>query len=343
MPTAGMELTLLARLPQHLLDRAVKAGLDGTRLRQAAGFAESDLADPDARVSRAKLIALWREICAHVDDPLLGLKLGAAYRAQDLGLIGYIMAASDNLGVALECITRYGRILSDDVQFSLHPGGDTVALDVSAPIDLAVFGHPIVVRLTVVLSIIRDITESDILPVAVHLPLAPPPDPEPYLEFFRVPPHFNSKAAALVLRAGDLRRPIPSADIALSHYLKNYARSILETIPPEGSLAHRIARILMVRLPAGDPGIDAVAVTLGMNTRTVQRRLKQEGTTYRNVRDSFRHSTARQLLGNPGVPIKEIAFLLGYQELGAFYRAFRRWETVSPMDFRKKHAPGTSN
>ena len=95
----------------------------------------------------------------------------------------------------------------------------------------------------------------------------------------------------------------------------------------------------MVRLTAGDPGIDTIAGTLGLNLRTVQRRLKDEGTTYRELRDSFRHTTACKLLTNPRVPIKEIAFLLGYQELGAFYRAFRRWEDDSPMDYRNKHLP----
>ena len=96
----------------------------------------------------------------------------------------------------------------------------------------------------------------------------------------------------------------------------------------------------MVRLPAGDPGIDAIAATLGLNTRSVQRRLKDEHTTYRELRDSFRRTTACKLLANPRVPIKEIAFLLGYQDLGAFYRAFRRWEDDSPMDYRKKHMQG---
>ena len=96
----------------------------------------------------------------------------------------------------------------------------------------------------------------------------------------------------------------------------------------------------MVRLPSGDPGIESIAITLGLTPRTLQRHLKDEGTSYRDLRDFFRRTMACQLLSNPKIPIKEIAFLLGYQDLKAFYRAFRRWENHSPMDYRKRHLQG---
>ena len=338
-PAAGMDLTTLARVPGIMLDRAAKAGLDRAALERAAGLAKSDLADPDARIPKTKLYALWREIIRCVDSPLLGLKLGESVRVHDIGLVGYIMASSDTLGNALRSLSRYGRIISEDLTFSLEPRDELVDLEITASVDLVALEHPIISRLSSILASAREITEDDLRPAAVSIPQQAPADPSPFYNFFRCPVQFGAEAAVLSLNAADLDLPIPSADRSLDHYLENYARSILDALPKADSLISQIWRILMVRLPAGDPGIDTIAGTLGLNLRTVQRRLKDEGTTYRELRDSFRHTTACKLLTNPRVPIKEIAFLLGYQELGAFYRAFRRWEDDSPMDYRNKHLP----
>jgi AraC-like DNA-binding protein len=336
---AGMELTILARIPQLMLDRAANAGLDRASLERAAGLAESDLSDPDARVPKTKLIALWKEIIRVVDNPLLGLKLGASVCARDIGLVGYIMAASNTLGNALRSLSRYGAIIADDVKFTLEPRGELVDLDITASVELVALAHPIVSRLSSMIAAAREITEVDLHPAAVSVPQPAPADPAPFREFFRCPVQFGSGSAVLTLRSEDLNLPIPSADQALSHYLENYAQSIISALPQQNTLVSQIWRILMVRLPAGDPGIDTIAVTLGLNARTVQRRLKAEGTNYRELRDSFRKTTAQKLLANPRVPIKEIAFLLGYQDLGAFYRAFRRWQDCSPMDYRRQHMP----
>ncbi len=298
------------------------------------------MADPDARIPRIKLLALWREICQRINDPLLGLKLGSAFRARDLGLVGYIMAASGTLDIALRSLVRYSRIIADDVQFAIHPHGATLDLEVSAPVDLSALEHPIISRIASVFAVMREITESDLRPVALRLPQPAPPDPAPYHNFFRTKVRFAAGGPVLTLRTGDLDLPIPSADIALGHYLEDYASKILDSFPSDESLVHRIRRLLMIRLASGDPGIGGIASALGLNARTLQRRLREQGTNYRALCDSFRRATARQLLADPRISIKEISFLLGYQDLGAFYRAFRRWESDSPMDYRKKHLQG---
>lgn len=332
-----MELTVLARFPKLMLERADAAGLDRHALERASGLVQTDLADPDARIPTSKLRRLWREIIKVVPDPLLGLKFGSSVRTRDLGLVGYIMAASPTLGHALECLARYGRILADDIQIVLRPDTDTVDLEISAPLELTALRQPVASRLASLLAIARELTESDLHPVSARLPQELPGDSAPYRDYFRAVVQFQAGSAGLTFRARDLELPIPAADRALSHYLEDYARGLLKKLPVRDSLLSRIWRILMARLPAGDPGVEAVADTLGVNVRALQRDLKAKGTTYRDLRDSFRRTTACRLLQNRRIPIKEIAFLLGYQDLGAFYRAFRRWELCSPAQYRAGH------
>lgn len=330
----GLELTMLARLPASMLERAREMGMDRGALERAAGLVEADLSDPDARIPKVKMLALWREVLEHVGDPLCGLKIGSTLRTREVGLVGYVMAASANLGHALECLARYGRILADDMQCTLKFGAETVDFEVAAGVDLIALEHPVVARLTAVLAMAREITGRNVCPVEVCLPQAQPFDVVPYRDYFQSRLRFAAGSPVLTFAVGDLALPISNADQGLSRYLEDYAQGVMDSLPVQGSLVSQIWRILMVRLPAGDPGIDAVAAALGMTARTVQRRLKDEGTTYRDLRDSFRQTTARKLLGNPRIPIKEIAFLLGYQDIGAFYRAFRRWEDCAPMDYR---------
>jgi AraC-like DNA-binding protein len=195
-------------------------------------------------------------------------------------------------------------------------------------------------RLAGIVAVARDLTGKDLSPVEVRLPLSQPTDSTPYRDFFRGTILFEADGAGLTFRASELNLPIPDADLCLLKYLEDYAQGLLEAHPIQDSLVSQIWRILMVRLPAGDPGIEGVAESLGLTVRTVQRRLKEQGTSYRELLDLFRQKTAQKLLANPRVAIKEIGFLLGYQDLGAFYRAFRRWEGCSPLDYRTAQGDG---
>jgi hypothetical protein len=132
----GLELTVLARAPVTILDRAEKYGLDRSVLEDAAGLVETDLANPDARVAKVKVIALWRAIAERAEDPLFGLKLGASLRARELGLVGYVMAASETVRGAMESLSRYGRILADDLQCVLRAREEFIDYELEAGVDL---------------------------------------------------------------------------------------------------------------------------------------------------------------------------------------------------------------
>jgi AraC-like DNA-binding protein len=72
-----------------------------------------------------------------------------------------------------------------------------------------------------------------------------------------------------------------------------------------------------------------------MSVRTLNRMLAGEGTSYRHLLDQLRHELASRHLANPHISIGEVAFLLGFSELSAFYRAFKRWSGRTPAEFRQ--------
>ena len=93
---------------------------------------------------------------------------------------------------------------------------------------------------------------------------------------------------------------------------------------------------IWAELSSGPPTLPETARALGISTRTMQRQLKEEGTTYAEVLDALRREMAAGLLHNHTLAIYEVAFLLGYSEPSTFYRAFRRWHGMSPGDYRRE-------
>ena len=86
------------------------------------------------------------------------------------------------------------------------------------------------------------------------------------------------------------------------------------------------------------PDKSLIAAQLGMSDRTLQRRLRDEGTSFREILDDTRHYLARELLRNTRFPLADVATQLGFAEPSAFYRAFRKWEGCTPGQFREAPA-----
>lgn len=103
---------------------------------------------------------------------------------------------------------------------------------------------------------------------------------------------------------------------------------------PEG-FADSLSAIISTRFHDGYPGIDTVAESIGVNARTVQRRLAADGLTYRDLINWYRFETAKRLIVEDRVRLTDVAAELEYNDTGSFSRAFRRWAGVSPRDYRR--------
>jgi AraC-like DNA-binding protein len=106
-------------------------------------------------------------------------------------------------------------------------------------------------------------------------------------------------------------------------------------VPAGDDFANTVRSVVIGALAAGDATIEHAAVRLGLGTRSIQRRLQATGTSFSQVVEDARRELARRYLGDPAITITEAAFLLGYSELSAFSRAFRRWTGQTAADFRR--------
>jgi AraC-like DNA-binding protein len=159
-----------------------------------------------------------------------------------------------------------------------------------------------------------------------------PADISTHLRIFGHVMQFQREFAGIVLRAGDLAAPNKIAD----PLLRPYARQFLDTIgpPAEVTMVTRVRALIEALLPTGRCSIVQVARSLGVDRRTVQRRLADSGETFSSLLDAVRAELAERQVPNPRRSLTEIAQELGFSEPSAFSRWFRRRFGCSPSEWR---------
>jgi AraC-like DNA-binding protein len=161
-----------------------------------------------------------------------------------------------------------------------------------------------------------------------------PADPTPLTKYFGIAPSFGTGVSGLEISDDVLSLPLSSADPALKRFLEEQGRTVLETRPASTDLVGVIRQELVRRLGKTEAKVETVADALELSPRTLQRRLETEGTSFQEVLDGVREQLAMSYLVNDSLTVSEIAYLLGYSELRAFDRAFRRWTGKTPVAWR---------
>lgn len=147
----------------------------------------------------------------------------------------------------------------------------------------------------------------------------------------------GAKCNRLTLNRGDLDRLFVSHNEELLKILTPVLDCSLDERSSSRHIIEKVEWIIKCSLTAGRPDIQFVARELGMSERTLQRRLADEGTSFKHLLAQARHELAREYLADPSLDIKEVAFLIGYEDQNSFYRAFRLWEGDTPSNWRSLH------
>jgi AraC-like DNA-binding protein len=160
-----------------------------------------------------------------------------------------------------------------------------------------------------------------------------PRDSRDHERFFGVPMRFAAGENALVLPAALLDLPCHRTDPSLLSLLDGYAADRLVVLRPT-TFADRARTALSEELRVGKVTAQGLAVRLKVSVRTLHRSLADEGTSYRRILDQLRFDLAKRHLSDDRLSVAEVAFLVGFSEISAFHRAFKRWTGRTPVTFR---------
>lgn len=147
----------------------------------------------------------------------------------------------------------------------------------------------------------------------------------------------SAKRNRLTLHRRDLDRPFVSYNEELLEILTPALDQSLYEQQRSPSMTEMVKWIMKRSLTGGRPNIQAVAKELSMSDRTLQRRLTDENTSFKRLLIQAKHEQAREYLADPSLDMKEVAYLIGYEDQNSFYRAFRLWEGVTPSNWRIQH------
>jgi AraC-like DNA-binding protein len=308
-------------------------GVDANAVLAAAGIDRRLLVDPNARLPATTMAALWEAAVERTGDPAFGLRASRYVRPTTFHALGYAVFASANLRDALLRLVRYSRLVSDAMSLELRTTDETATLSL-VPVSQHVPESP--AALDAVMSLIvrtaRTLTDRSLTFVRVEQRRLPPADQTPYARFFRCPVHFGAALDSMTIESFVLDRPFLTANPELARHNDDLAQRYLAQMA-QRTLVERVHAVLIEQL-TGTVSPATVAASLGMSSRSLQRRLKDVGTSYATLLDETRRDLACSYLRRETYSITEIAFLLGFDDSSAFARAFRRWIGKTPSAFR---------
>ena len=286
----------------------------------------------NASLSTSEYFRLWRGIEAEADDPTLPLKIGGAISVEAFDPPIFAALCSANLNAALERIARYKRLICPmALHLDVQPQTTTVALEwldktVEPPVMLAA------TELVFFVQLARLATRSEVRPLKVTTPRLPQPG-DAYAAYFGVPVEPGA-AHALAFTATDATRPLLTANEPMWRFFEPALEKRLSQLDQAATASQRVRAALLELLPAGSASIQAVSKKLALSTRTLQRRLQEEGVNYQHVLSKTREDLAIHYLKHSGMSGAEIAFLLGFEDPNSFFRAFHRWTGETPERMR---------
>ena len=309
-------------------------GIPSRALLVQAGLDPTCLDDPEARFPMSNLQRLWALALERTGDPCFGLAVPAHWHPTSFHALGYSWMASANLREALARLVRYGQMVNTSISPRLEESSGSYRLVVNL-----LHGHadlqPISMdaSLAVILHMCRVTSGERINARRVEFPHAAPPCIGAFEAFFGCVPEFSSTELAITFERGALERPLPSANLALAHANDRVIHGYLSRLD-QRELSPRVMSLLVDRLPSGAVVEAAVAKELHLSARSLQRRLKDEGTSFKQLLEETRKGLALNYLRETGMPVGEVAFLLGFSDQSNFSRAIRRWYGKSPLELR---------
>lgn len=304
-------------------DLARHVGLDPARMLRKVGLRARDLVDPDAPISTAAVRELLENsaVAANVED--FGLRLAMRRRLSNLGPISAVMMEAPTAREALESLCRYTRLINASLLTRIEDHGDTVLIRENILVnDKNPVRQSIEMAVGVLYRSMKEILGPNWRPRSVCFEHRPPDSATCHKSFFGLAVDFNSSVNGIVCHARDLAAYRPASDSQMALYARRFLDQALSGV--NDSATHTIRQVIVAMLPNGRCTADQVARHLGVDRRTLHRRLAAEDTSFSSLLQTVRGELASRQIRDSDRSLSELADLLGFSTSSAFAFWFRK-------------------
>ena len=323
----------IARLACARLD---EMGKDPTVILSQVGLTAEEARDPAIRLEVQTQIQLLELAAEDVQDEWLGFHLARNFDLREIGLVYHVMASSEQLADALRNAARYSQINNEGVRlhFNLQEGSAVIALDY-INVDRHADRQHIEFWLVTLLRICRQLTNGRLLPLRLKTRHFRNGMSAELRIFFGIEIEFGANADEIWFPRPIALLHVAGRDEYLNELLRRYADEALARKPQvRPTVRSKAEDVLPKLLPHGRATASEVAMQLGMSSRSLSRKLAEEGTSFAEILDQLRAALAKRYLHDKTLPVSEIAWLLGYREISSLTHAFKRWTGTTPRRFR---------
>jgi len=334
IPSAVGSMARLAYL------RGKAAGVELGPLLKAANLTVAEMEDPEVRLKVKDQIEFMNLVAGAIPDDYLGFHLAQVPDLREFGLLYYVMASADTLSESLRRTVRYSSIFNEGLVPKYVDGKDDISISLRyVDVQRHPDRHQIEFYLTALIRICRKLTGTHLVPASVKLMHHRSYRFPDLAEFFGSDVQFDQDSDEITFPARVGVLPVISADPYLNRLLVRYCEEALERRQTRHkSFRSNVENAIVPLLPHGKARSSEVARRLGIGQRTFTRRLSAEGLNFSKVLGSLRIDLATRYLADRQLSISQIAWLLGYQEVGGFSHAFKRWTGRSPRETRENLA-----
>ena len=314
-------------------EAARSLGLDPYHMLRRAGLPVAALDHADYQIPVSRVQALLADSAKSANSEEFGLLVGRAFKLSLKGPLGLLMREQTDVRAALEVLQRYLRYQNDNVEIRTEPvgGGLMVVPELISPRTRA-SRHMIDLTIAMYVQIFRGLLGDGWMPARVALARPAPADAEPYRTLLGAV-EFGASFTGFLMTNGDLATSLGGSDPQMA---REIARYIEASGAPHGARASETVSGLILRLlPDGECSIDRVAQHLGVDRRTVHRRLAAEGKSFTQLLEIARRDVATWQLSHGDQPLTEVTALVGFSSLSTFSRWFRTAYGMQPSEFRR--------
>lgn len=333
-------LTVSTHCVRLLADYASSRGLSLPALFDHCDMELSLLDEPDVRIAFSSYAMLLDYLAEILDEPHIGLKLGANARLAHLGTSGLTQMACSTVKELLPRMVRYNALLMDAFYHDLQLEGDEVVLTWCSklPEDAPPSRHHAELNFAMIQSLIPHFTGREVFPTRVWFRQAAPENVRVHEDFFRCEVRFDAPndliACSAEVMTWALRSPDPATLQTLDRICEQQLKALGECQEPGWLLDCK--RAITTSLQNGQPGLAKIAGLLGMQQGQLRRKLSDRGLNFRGLVEECRQELAECYIADPELSLVEVAVLLGFSEQSAFHRAYKRWTGEAPGTARRR-------
>ncbi|MFD2229061.1 AraC family transcriptional regulator [Alkalimarinus sediminis] len=331
---------------QQYLRYAEDTGLSIPTTLHAAGLSPALISKENERITGEQFQKLIRSLIDQSNDPLLGLKSGNYVQPGSYSVLGYISMSCSTLKEAIDRVIPYEKLVGD-------MGVTTIGTERNdenneerflitwncAYTDPIVRQHMIDNVLASWCNYSRWLANIEEGPLEVRLEHEKPAANliEAYEKLFRCKVIFDQPLSCLVINQQYMDTPLRQPNQSLRKTLEEHASSQISILSDDSErLYTRVKNAIRSQLKQGVSRKDMVAELMGMNARTLQRKLQQASASYQQILDEVRQELAEDYLKNSQLPLQEIAVRLGFTEARSFHRSFKTWTGKTPGEYREQ-------